>query len=303
MKRMMAFFLVLLCCSISYAENFDRLVFFGDSLSDNGNLYEVMSKLGSSIPPSPYFKGRFSNGPTWAEDLGERFAKDFGSSYKIYAYGGSTAASLNSFNTIAPTLMSEQLDAYLQDESLLDHSKTLYLIWIGANDYLFEPNGNIEALTNASVAYIAQAVNTLSIIGGRHFLILDLPDLSKTPFAKEKNIGPQLYAFTQAHNQRLATVVNELKLAHPESSIVLFHVSDSFKTLVDTPEVYNQKYKITIRNTTDACWTGNVLDDQQPSDSSKNPEEYLFWDDVHPTAVIHQLLAQIVGDEIAKEWG
>ena len=44
-----------------------NVVVFGDSLSDNGNLYELMRH---QLPPSPpYFEGRFSNGPVWIEHL------------------------------------------------------------------------------------------------------------------------------------------------------------------------------------------------------------------------------------------
>lgn len=41
---------------------FNRLVVFGDSLSDNGNslfLFEV--------PQTPYYNGRYSNGPNWVD--------------------------------------------------------------------------------------------------------------------------------------------------------------------------------------------------------------------------------------------
>ena len=39
---------------------FTSVIAYGDSLSDNGNLYQVAGR-----PPSPpYFNGRFSNGPS-----------------------------------------------------------------------------------------------------------------------------------------------------------------------------------------------------------------------------------------------
>src|SRR4051812_23986271 len=41
---------------------------FGDSLSDNGNLYALTSRTQPASPP--YYQGRFSNGPTFVELLG-----------------------------------------------------------------------------------------------------------------------------------------------------------------------------------------------------------------------------------------
>jgi len=47
---------------------FKTLFAFGDSLSDAGNDYYVD---GGTDPVSPYYKGHFSNGPTWVEDLSQ----------------------------------------------------------------------------------------------------------------------------------------------------------------------------------------------------------------------------------------
>ena len=50
------------------AQTYSRLVVFGDSLSDNGNLYLIS---GGTQPPSPpYYQGRFSSGQVWTERLG-----------------------------------------------------------------------------------------------------------------------------------------------------------------------------------------------------------------------------------------
>ena len=65
---------------------FERIVVFGDSLSDPGNVFaltgnnlkppsygmDTPEELLTLIPSAPYAKGghHFSNGPTWIEDLG-----------------------------------------------------------------------------------------------------------------------------------------------------------------------------------------------------------------------------------------
>ncbi len=46
------------------AAPFSDLFFFGDSLSDAGNISKMTA---GSIPGSPYYQGRFSNGPEWSE--------------------------------------------------------------------------------------------------------------------------------------------------------------------------------------------------------------------------------------------
>src|SRR5690348_8301717 len=66
---------------------------FGDSLSDNGNLYAL---TGRTLPAAPYSSGRFSNGPVFTELLGNQILPAASLSSvggnRNFAYGGATAA-------------------------------------------------------------------------------------------------------------------------------------------------------------------------------------------------------------------
>src|SRR4051812_32049883 len=58
------------------------IVAFGDSLSDTGN--DIIFTAGIIPPPAFYFKGRFSNGPVWLDQLGA----ELGSSVNPALNGG-----------------------------------------------------------------------------------------------------------------------------------------------------------------------------------------------------------------------
>ena len=64
--------------------SFSDIVVFGDSLSDNGNLFRLTGQ-----PPPPYFKGRFSNGPVWVERLAAPLGLD---GITDFALGGATTS-------------------------------------------------------------------------------------------------------------------------------------------------------------------------------------------------------------------
>ena len=52
----------------AWAGTFTNLYVFGDSLSDAGNVFAATA---GQQPGSPYYDGRYSNGPVWVEYLAE----------------------------------------------------------------------------------------------------------------------------------------------------------------------------------------------------------------------------------------
>ena len=67
MTKLLVFLASLLLLPPAYAQapRPDNIIVFGDSLSDTGNAFEA---TGHGEPPStPYFDGRFSNGPVWVQ--------------------------------------------------------------------------------------------------------------------------------------------------------------------------------------------------------------------------------------------
>ncbi|KAJ9049302.1 hypothetical protein DSO57_1039461 [Entomophthora muscae] len=76
--------LSLLLPSFSIATSYDRVIAFGDSISDNGNVFQMSA--GFMPDPSEYKEGRFSDGPTWVEYL----AQGLHANLTDLAYGGAT---------------------------------------------------------------------------------------------------------------------------------------------------------------------------------------------------------------------
>src|SRR5262245_4760808 len=112
MKKILVLIMSLLCFVNVHAANINKTIFFGDSLSDDGNLYSLLLHLVPKSPP--YFEGRFSNGPTWAEHLGKYYHDKNSASYRNYAYGGATAIfHLPTSKFIAPTILEVEVDKYL----------------------------------------------------------------------------------------------------------------------------------------------------------------------------------------------
>jgi len=186
-----------------------RLVVFGDSLSDDGNLKRRLLVF----PSTPYWLGRFSNGPNWTDHFGKRT----GIAVQNHAYGGAAAIhhdEVPSEDVVAAIQQGAQffltgsIDGQVKDYLERDLAggvvqqprETLYLIFGGANDYISkEPfSGDISTLlddpeseagyrrvVDEAVLAIADQVRRLHAAGARQFAVVNLPNLGLTPIAVE----------------------------------------------------------------------------------------------------------------------
>lgn len=352
MKKIVTFLFLFFIFLKAYASPIKQIIFFGDSLTDNGNLYHAIYGILPKSPP--YFKGRFSNGYTWAEQVGKYYYNKSYIDFQIYAWGGATTIfHLPAAKFIAPTLFEVEVDKYLTNSLFTDKSHTLFSIWIGANDYLFYPNEETNALTQKIVDKIISIMARLNAYGATRFLILNLPDLSKTPRVQQQGVNiEKMRALSMVHNLKLEQAIKEFQGLHPDVQISYVDIYSIFNDAVVHPEKFNQKYHINITNTTEACWKGGVFDQNTLSVQSLNEEikqtllarkenglnhvdtqaisefimetpslsdsyalgkaftlgnipcananEYLFWDAVHPSAVVHDVLAKIVVESLGE---
>lgn len=221
MKKIIYFMLALLCAGFSYADNnkqFDTMVVFGDSLSDNGNLYNF---LWHTLPASPpYYLGHFSNGTVWAEQLySSYFPSDYTEGFQNYAVGG--AGAVLSYKQNFPFTLTMELDNYLYWHTYGKKESTLYTIWIGGNNYLNGPT-NVESITDSVVNTIGGVIERLIQVGGNKFFVPNLPDLAKTPIVIENGNTTVVKQLVQAHNSKLASKIDELKAKYPQVTIVFF---------------------------------------------------------------------------------
>lgn len=347
MKKRILFFLLFFISFAIHAAPINKIIFFGDSLSDDGNIYKLTLHL---IPKSPpYFQGRFSNGPTWAELVGSYYYHRDYVDYENYAYGGATAI-LHAPTThfAAPTLLPLEVDLYLLEHLLEDKSQTLYSIWIGGNDYLFgDDYDDLELLTDKVVARITKDIQKLISYGGNNFVIMNLPNLGGVPFATQTNKVERLSKLTQLHNSKLELAVKELQKANPEVQFTYVDFYSTFADVLTNLDKYNKKYKIHIKDVQDACWQGGFFEKNRINPDLlrkevraamisagkgtesvdaitdmilKNPvlsaiyqsgidyengarpcddaDSYFFWDHIHPSAVIHQVIAKLVEQQL-----
>ncbi|MFN4288450.1 MAG: autotransporter domain-containing protein [Brevundimonas sp.] len=267
------------------AQTYGRLVVFGDSLSDNGNLFNA---TGGLQPPSPpFFQGRFSSGPVWAELLGFNLAQVGGpvTGSIGYAYGGART-DLSAF----PPGMRAQLAAYLGAGGTFAQSD-LVAVWGGANN-IFQglpvagadpnPPAVINNVALSAATDISTLVTQVAGAGAGTVLVANLPRLSATPQFRNTPAAPLADLAVGTFNSALYQGLLGVAGASPNTNIILMDVNKAGEAVVANP------LRFGFTNITDPCFNGMTV--------CSNPNSYFYFDGVHPTATGHQFLASLAND-------
>jgi len=256
-------------------EPINELYVFGDSLSDVGNGFRATGRL---YPPDPtYFQGRYSNGPVWVEYLADCLHLSSRQTHN-FAYGGATTGSIGGSlgdnpyrNSLLPSLVL-QVQTFTQSHQQTN-PEALYTLWAGANDYL---QGVSRA--TAPVENITRAIAALAGVGAKKILVANLPDLGRLPATRSSANSASLSALTGAHNQGLRRAIKILTQQQPDLQIATLDANALYRQATTNPAAFG------FTNVIGNCLTGAT--------ACANPEQFLFWDGIHPTTMAHRILGE-----------
>lgn len=270
-----------------------RYVAFGDSLSDNGNLF--IGSGGTQPPSPPYVGGRFSNGPVWIEQLAGPMAGFFplGPVNNLvstnFAFGGARTDVL----VANPPGSAAQVGAYFARGGGFAPTD-IATMWAGAND-IFQglpvaaatpatAQATMQGIATAAATNVTTQVGQLAAAGARTIVVLNLPNFSTLPqFAG----GPAatLAGFsTLTFNGALAQGLSVAAAGAPGANIISVDVAGVFGALQAAPGSFG------FTNATQAC---------VPAGLATGCAGYAFFDGVHPTTQGHAVIAAVVRQYLA----
>ena len=222
-------------CALYAQLPFNQLVVFGDSLSDNGNLYAGTSLLGDPTPGPPnYATAEYTDGinsvPATSSPLGlwiEQLAPGLNLPVpQPYAKGGpnyATASALTGSNPAYSPLIpsipwtTDQVNEFLKLNPIAP-ANHLYVIWCGANDLLGGVSPSVAA------ANIQGNIATLANAGAKYFLWVNLPPMGEVPEAIGTSQRAALDAASVTYNTAMTAAIAQLTAAHPGIVIAAFDI-------------------------------------------------------------------------------
>ena len=274
--------------SLSFSENvpFESIVIFGDSLSDNGNVYALTNE---TYPIPPYWKGRYSNGPNWVDQLNLSGVSD-------YAYGSATTDNnlvqgYTKGNTVPVPGMLQQVEIYLNSTNVneIDFERTLYILWGGNNDFIFD----FTLYPDVIVASLLKSAQSLLDIGAKNLLVFNQVPVQYFPFTKPFG-APELFIYlTEQANFHLLNFTESIQINNPQASLKIFDIHSLILNIVT-------ENSTNFTNTADNCWENvNVTTVLQ---FCTDPDEYFFVDTLHFTSRAHGLIADAVSQFLLESY-
>ncbi|HEX5472636.1 MAG TPA: SGNH/GDSL hydrolase family protein [Lacipirellulaceae bacterium] len=267
---------------------FSDLVVFGDSLSDMGNVSDATGSIPfiATTPGPYYYNGRFSNGPIYAESLAAGlglpsldYSRDGGNDF---AYGGAQTSGTSFPYNVVVRDIDDQVGDFLKSRTA--SANELFLIFAGAND-LIDGQTNV----NVPVNNLSQDLGRLFAGGARQFLVLNLPLLGYTPrYNTNSTLFAQANAITEQFNAALDTMLDSFQSSNPAANVYRLDIAALVGQVIANPQSFG------LINVTDSAAPG-LSPGESSYDTSHivaDPNQYLFWDDLHPTAAVHAILGE-----------
>ncbi|MBJ6800551.1 SGNH/GDSL hydrolase family protein [Geomonas propionica] len=289
--------------------SFDRIVVFGDSLSDPGNAFVFLGTSNTPpyplldqllVPEMPYARGghHFSNGATWVEQLARQYSlsgntrpafRQLGLNATNYAVGGARA-----HDKAGEATITFEVTTFLNVFDGQAPQNALYVVEFGSNDIRDALEAQDPAIVEQAVSSLQRNIVALYNAGARKFLICNAPDLSLTPalIATDQAMpgaAAAAHQLSQYYNFLLDYMLSSMLAQLSDLQVVRVSFYDKLGELVSAPAGFG----LSVVNT--PCLTPG-----SPPYVCSKPDTFIFWDGIHPTEKVHGIMAQLALTELAK---
>ncbi|KAM0791076.1 hypothetical protein ACM66B_004367 [Microbotryomycetes sp. NB124-2] len=302
------------------ANFYSAVVAVGASYTDNAHSRD--KKYADSLRqyyPFNKYGGRYTNGPVAVEYMTQNWTKPALKQSKAgvalidYAYGGSVVNNGLAGTWAKSPAANDQVKQYLSDASAgsikLGTGRVLHYfnsginpvaqIWSNALDQkmsyaaVYNAKRNVTANVKSmidTITAVATSSKLASQIRGVDTLIVGIPPLETVPtyqYQLPKNMTQVdrkkalavLGQLASQYNDALAAFALELK-TQTSGRVFFYDMAKLWRSMTASPSTYG------LKQTFNACYdssTGKVC---------SNPDEYLYFDTLHPTTKVMKIMAQ-----------
>ncbi|KHT61913.1 thermolabile hemolysin [Photobacterium gaetbulicola] len=270
----------------------NKMVVFGDSLSDTGNMFNASQWVFPNR--DSWFLGHFSNGFVWTEYLAQN------KNIPLYNWAVGGAAGSNQY--IALTGVYDQVTSYLTYVKMAKNyqpENTLFTLEFGLNDFMNYDREVPEVKADYSAAMIR-----LVDAGAQNILLLTLPDATKAPQFKYST-QEQVLVVRQKIEEFNQYIREQAEYYQSKGiNVALFDAYTLFEAITSNPQQHG------FHNASEPCLNINRSSalDYLYSHSLTNEcayygsDSYVFWGVTHPTTATHKYIAERILKSVINQF-
>ncbi len=280
--------------ALAQSLNFSKLVVFGDSLSDTGNIAVI------DLPP-PYFRNRISDGPVAVDFIANSIGSNADSSRHFFGSPRGFNYAVSGGNILGSDRedLEQQVSTHLQRVNQSTDENALYVIIMGGNDLRdirsITDSGIAAQRINAVASQLDAQINRLVEAGATSFLIANVPNIGRIPETLQRQssdptISSRAESYVGSYNSAFARVVDKYR----QRSDLAVSSFDLFQALEN---ILNNASDLGFRNIEEGCFNPGDF----PFSFDSPPieldciifgfESRVFFDNIHPSSRTNELLA------------
>ena len=279
--------------------SFSQIYIFGDSLSDTGNLGSINGGI-----PAPYFNNRISNGPVAVETLAAKLGFNANASLHIIGPQIGTNYAVAGANAFGNSIIDlpAQISGFQANNGFIAPADALYVMFIGGNDVrdarnTIDIDDALLQIRNASTQ-VKDAIETLTLSGARHFLLVNSPSIAVIPETQliadalnDKKVIKRAKRYSKRYRKQLKKIADLLQDQY-DIEITYFDLYRFFNKVLHKAKKYG------FTNTTDACFSTVTFTFHPDCNFGLNADQFAFWDEIHPTARLHEIVGEAFFESI-----
>jgi thermolabile hemolysin len=281
----------------------DNIVVLGDSISDNGNLYNMSFDF---VPNrNSWYEGRFTNGPVWADYLSQNMKVN----NVDLAIGGVKTTNqmlIEKMDIIQLMLFSpySQIN-YIPFYIRQDLRKTLFFVTIGGNDIFSVdelPPAKAYQKLDKTIDNYELTVRKMIDFGAENIILIEVPELGKLPHYHNKGGAViSMTNYSNYYNGKMQLMRDKIYKEFKEKGVKIF--------VYHLVEYLQKNFK--AQNIPISCLNVTEFNDEEKTDvdyTSKQGDfikgcpDTIYWDDIHPTTYVHKKVAADIYRFILTHW-
>jgi len=302
---MLAFVFALSHAHHALAQDFNRLLVFGDSLSDTGNLASVTADF-----PFPFFENRISNGPVLVDYLAAELGLEASASRHVTTSNGGDNFAISGGNILGSDTedLSSQVSAFLNRERVQPRglSEALVFVMMGGND--LRDLRSLRSATLASdridliLANLDAQFSLLYQAGARSFLVSNVADIGAIPESialrvSDPDVSLRARRYVQEYNQKLEVLVESWS-QKPSVRLSFFDLFSEFDRVISNASSFG------FTRTEVGCFQIDGFRFDSECRFGTRFDRFVFFDNIHPSARLNQIVSSalisqipVMGDE------